>query len=271
MGCGGSTLLESFLGDNLSEILRESKFLNKEFNPFYKISYNDFEIYLKTIENEKNFNKKIDLIIKNYEFNTIASSLFSDVLNMGNKKFKNIFNENYDYSNDIILIIFLFTSSNENELEKKKLLQKIIFKVSKNSNNEYLTGKLYIIILNLLFYFLFSFIYFFICIPILDNNYRLNKEDIETLLVNKKSTNSIKSKNLNNMINESLMKINKKINANEIISNFLVKIFSPISSLIEESPDVEIIKIEDSKMEEVISNIETIFNIKTFIDTFEFI
>ena len=73
------------------------------------------------------------------------------------------------------------------------------------------------------------------------------------------------------MINESLMKINKKINANEIISNFLVKIFSPISSLIEESPDVEIIKIEDSKMEEVISNIETIFNIKTFIDTFEFI
>ena len=149
MGCGSSIVNQSYLCDNLSEIIKESKILIKENNPFYNIPYNNFIEFLNSIE-KKNFNEKIKLIIEKYNFDSISSSLFKDVLNMGNKKFKIIFNENYDYSNDIILIIFLFTSNNENEGIKKDLLKKIIFNVSKNENNEFLTGKLYIIILNIL-------------------------------------------------------------------------------------------------------------------------
>ena len=270
MGCGSSIVNQSYLCDNLSEIIKESKILIKENNPFYNIPYNNFIEFLNSIE-KKNFNEKIKLIIEKYNFDSISSSLFKDVLNMGNKKFKIIFNENYDYSNDIILIIFLFTSNNENEGIKKDLLKKIIFNVSKNENNEFLTGKLYIIILNILSYFLFSFIYFFICIPILDNNLNLNKDEIYTLLVKKEKIKKMKPENLNKYVNESLNKNNTKINSYYIISDFLVKIFSPISYLIEKSPDVELIKIEDKEIEKVISNIEKIFNLTTFINTFAYI
>ena len=270
MGCGNSTINEGLLCDNLSEILKESKILIKEYNPFYKISFNDFKEYLNSIE-KKDLNEKIKLISEKYTFDKITSCLFLDVLNMGNKKFKKIFDENYDYSLDIILIIFLFTSSNENDEIKKNLLKKIILYVSKNSNNEFLTGKLYIIILNLLSYFLFSFIYFFICIPILDNNLNLTKAEITTLLVEKKKVKNIEPNNVNKIIYKFLNENNPKINSYEIISNLLVKIFSPISSLIEESSDVEKIKIEDKKMEEVISNIVIIFNVNTFINIFAYI
>jgi hypothetical protein len=99
----------------------------------------------------------------------------------------------------------------------------------------------------------------------------LNKDEIYTLLVKKEKIKKMKPENLNKYVNESLNKNNTKINSYYIISDFLVKIFSPISYLIEKSPDVELIKIEDKEIEKVISNIEKIFNLTTFINTFAYI
>ena len=46
MGCGSSIVNQSYLCDNLSEIIKESKILIKENNPFYNIPYNNFIEFL---------------------------------------------------------------------------------------------------------------------------------------------------------------------------------------------------------------------------------
>ena len=242
------------------------------YNPFYEISYNDFMKYLNSI-NEKNLNNKIEKICKNYNFNEFSSSLYKDVLYMANKKFQNIFPENYDYSNDIIMIVYLFTTRNIESLfkEKKELLEKIILKVSKNSNNEILTGKFYIIVLNIISFLLFSFISLFISIPILSLYYNLNKEDLYDLLVLKKNITKIKCEDINILIKEILQKISlDKINSNDIICHLLNNIFSPISDIIEKNPNVETINLSDKEIESVILNIEKIFNLNTFYDIFAY-
>ena len=242
------------------------------YNPFYEISYNDFMKYLNSI-NEKDLNNKIEKICKNYNFNEFSSSLYKDVLYMANKKFQNIFPENYDYSNDIIMIVYLFTTRNIESLfkEKKELLEKIILKVSKNSNNEILTGKFYIIVLNIISFLLFSFISLFISIPILSLYYNLNKEDLHDLLVLKKNITKIKCEDINILIKEILQKISlDKINSNDIICHLLNNIFSPISDIIEKNPNVETINLSDKEIESVILNIEKIFNLNTFYDIFAY-
>ena len=170
MGCGGIDLLQNYDIDLFSQILKKIKRFIIIDNPFYQISYNDFMKNLNSI-NEKDLNNKIEKICEKYNFNEFSSSLYKDVLYMANKKFQNIFPENYDYSNDIIMIVYLFTTRNIESLfkDKKELLEKIILKVSKNSNNEILTGKFYIIILNIISFLLFSFISIFIKVYLLSS------------------------------------------------------------------------------------------------------
>jgi hypothetical protein len=272
MGCGGIDLLKNYNIDLFSLILKKIKRFMIIYNPFYEISYNDFMKYLNSI-NEKDLNNKIEKICKNYNFNEFSSSLYKDVLYMANKKFQNIFPENYDYSNDIIMIVYLFTTRNIESLfkEKKELLEKIILKVSKNSNNEILTGKFYIIVLNIISFLLFSFISLFISIPILSLYYNLNKEDLYDLLVLKKNITKIKCEDINILIKEILQKISlDKINSNDIICHLLNNIFSPISDIIEKNPNVETINLSDKEIESVILNIEKIFNLNTFYDIFAY-
>ena len=272
MGCGGIDLLQNYDIDLFSQILKKIKRFMIIDNPFYQISYNDFMKYLNSI-NEKDLNNKIEKICKNYNFNEFSSSLYKDVLYMANKKFQNIFPENYDYSNDIIKIVYLFTTRNIESLfkDKKELLEKIILKVSKNSNNEILTGKFYIIILNIISFLLFSFISLFISIPILSLYYNLDKEDLYDLLVLKKNITKIKCEDINILIKEILQKISlDKINSNDIICHLLNNIFSPISDIIEKNPNVETINLSDKEIESVILNIEKIFNLNTFYDIFAY-
>ena len=272
MGCGGIDLLKNYNIDLFSLILKKIKRFMIIYNPFYEISYNDFMKYLNSI-NEKDLNNKIEKICKNYNFNEFSSSLYKDVLYMANKKFQNIFPENYDYSNDIIMIVYLFTTRNIESLfkEKKELLEKIILKVSKNSNNEILTVKFYIIVLNIISFLLFSFISLFISIPILSLYYNLNKEDLHDLLVLKKNITKIKCEDINILIKEILQKISlDKINSNDIICHLLNNIFSFISDIIEKNPNVETINLSDKEIESVILNIEKIFNLNTFYDIFAY-
>ena len=272
MGCGGIDLLQNYDIDLFSQILKKIKRFMIIDNPFYQISYNDFMKNLNSI-NEKDLNNKIEKICKNYNFNEFSSSLYKDVLYMANKKFQNIFPENYDYSNDIIKIVYLFTTRNIESLfkDKKELLEKIILKVSKNSNNEILTGKFYIIILNIISFLLFSFISLFISIPILSLYYNLDKEDLYDLLVLKKNITKIKCEDINILIKEILQKISlDKINSNDIICHLLNNIFSPISDIIEKNPNVETINLSDKEIESVILNIEKIFNLNTFYDIFAY-
>lgn len=272
MGCGGIDLLQNYDIDLFSQILKKIKRFMIIDNPFYQISYNDFMKNLNSI-NEKDLNNKIEKICKNYNFNEFSSSLYKDVLYMANKKFQNIFPENYDYSNDIIMIVYLFTTRNIESLfkDKKELLEKIILKVSKNSNNEILTGKFYIIILNIISFLLFSFISLFISIPILSLYYNLDKEDLYDLLVLKKNITKIKCEDINILIKEILQKISlDKINSNDIICHLLNNIFSPISDIIEKNPNVETINLSDKEIESVILNIEKIFNLNTFYDIFAY-
>lgn len=272
MGCGGIDLLQNYDIDLFSQILKKIKRFMIIDNPFYQISYNDFMKNLNSI-NEKDLNNKIEKICEKYNFNEFSSSLYKDVLYMANKKFQNIFPENYDYSNDIIKIVYLFTTRNIESLfkDKKELLEKIILKVSKNSNNEILTGKFYIIILNIISFLLFSFISLFISIPILSLYYNLDKEDLYDLLVLKKNITKIKCEDINILIKEILQKISlDKINSNDIICHLLNNIFSPISDIIEKNPNVETINLSDKEIESVILNIEKIFNLNTFYDIFAY-
>lgn len=272
MGCGGIDLLQNYDIDLFSQILKKIKRFMIIDNPFYQISYNDFMKNLNSI-NEKDLNNKIEKICEKYNFNEFSSSLYKDVLYMANKKFQNIFPENYDYSNDIIMIVYLFTTRNIESLfkDKKELLEKIILKVSKNSNNEILTGKFYIIILNIISFLLFSFISLFISIPILSLYYNLDKEDLYDLLVLKKNITKIKCEDINILIKEILQKISlDKINSNDIICHLLNNIFSPISDIIEKNPNVETINLSDKEIESVILNIEKIFNLNTFYDIFAY-
>ena len=272
MGCGGIDLLQNYDIDLFSQILKKIKRFMIIDNPFYQISYNDFMKNLNSI-NEKDLNNKIEKICEKYNFNEFSSSLYKDVLYMANKKFQNIFPENYDYSNDIIKIVYLFTTRNIESLfkDKKELLEKIILKVSKNSNNEILTGKFYIIVLNIISFLLFSFISLFISIPILSLYYNLDKEDLYDLLVLKKNITKIKCEDINILIKEILQKISlDKINSNDIICHLLNNIFSPISDIIEKNPNVETINLSDKEIESVILNIEKIFNLNTFYDIFAY-
>ena len=272
MGCGGIDLLQNYDIDLFSQILKKIKRFMIIDNPFYQISYNDFMKNLNSI-NEKDLNNKIEKICEKYNFNEFSSSLYKDVLYMANKKFQNIFPENYDYSNDIIMIVYLFTTRNIESLfkDKKELLEKIILKVSKNSNNEILTGKFYIIVLNIISFLLFSFISLFISIPILSLYYNLDKEDLYDLLVLKKNITKIKCEDINILIKEILQKISlDKINSNDIICHLLNNIFSPISDIIEKNPNVETINLSDKEIESVILNIEKIFNLNTFYDIFAY-
>lgn len=272
MGCGGIDSSQNYDIDLFSQILKKIKRFMIIDNPFYQISYNDFMKNLNSI-NEKDLNNKIEKICEKYNFNEFSSSLYKDVLYMANKKFQNIFPENYDYSNDIIMIVYLFTTRNIESLfkDKKELLEKIILKVSKNSNNEILTGKFYIIILNIISFLLFSFISLFISIPILSLYYNLDKEDLYDLLVLKKNITKIKCEDINILIKEILQKISlDKINSNDIICHLLNNIFSPISDIIEKNPNVETINLSDKEIESVILNIEKIFNLNTFYDIFAY-
>ncbi len=272
MGCGGVDLLNNYNIDVFSQILKRIKKFMIIYNPFYQISYNDFMKNLNSI-NEKDLNNKIEKICQKYNFNEFSSSLYKDVLYMANKKFKNIFPENYDYSNDIIMIVYLFTTRNIESLfkEKKELLEKIILKVSKNSNNEILTGKFYIIVLNIISFLLFSFISLFVSIPILSLYYNLKKEALYDLLILKKNITKINYEDINILIKEILQKISlDKINSNDIICHLLNNIFSPISDIIEKNPNVETINLSDKEIESVILNIEKIFNLNTFYDIFAY-
>jgi hypothetical protein len=193
------------------EIFKTRTIREIENNAFYSFSLDKMNNYIK--------NKKFDV----NELDAVGKEIYNYVFNKALKEFKYIFDENLN--DNVFTLLCLFMQNNKKETKKFKLAF-ILELLIKNRDNEgnYHTGKLSYLIINLVHFFSFILICFYINIVVL----QLDKKSLEKLIVNKISVNEIDPNKIKEYFDEEIKNIIPDLGPNKILDCVLPYVFHPV-------------------------------------------
>lgn len=295
MGCGGTKALTNNI-DNLTKLTNKINELIKE-HPFYKISYStfreiitscsnaDFQEHLLfnsytdakdlTVSKKRLIESKVSALSKKIKLNELHTSLIKDIVSFSSDNMSLIYQSAPSYSfylNDIIKTLYFFICDvyhDDNEKKKKSFLIEL-FDVSKkeDSTNEYYSGKLSFMIYNLILFSSFSFMTIFVSVGVLSSLINLNNKDITSLLANKQNAGGLRTIELEDIIRERLKQLDIGIIPDLITRKLLAKALQPLSRVIMENPNIEVVEILQYQKEKIIDNIMKFYNAEKFCEFF---
>ena len=295
MGCGGTKAIPTNI-DNLTKLTTKINQLIKE-HPFYSNSYSSFREIITSCSNEdfqehllfnsytdakdltlskkRLIDSKVKALSKKMKLNVLHSSLIKDIVFFSSDKMSLIYQTAPSFSfylNDIIntLYFFICDVNQDDNLKKKKSFISELFDVSKkeNSINEYYSGKLSFMIYSLILFSSFSFMTIFVSIGVLSSLIEIKNKDIITLLANKQDAGGLRTIELEDIIKERLRQLKLGIIPNIITRKLLARTLQPLSRIIMENPNIEIVEILQYQKEKIIDNIMKFFNVEMFSEFF---
>ena len=295
MGCGGAKAIPTNI-DNLTKLTTKINQLIKE-HPFYSTSYSSFREIITSCSNEdfqehllfnsytdakdltlskkRLIDSKVKALSKKMKLNVLHSSLIKDIVFFSSDKMSLIYQTAPSFSfylNDIIntLYFFICDVNQDDNLKKKKSFISELFDVSKkeNSINEYYSGKLSFMIYSLILFSSFSFMTIFVSIGVLSSLIEIKNKDIITLLANKQDAGGLRTIELEDIIKERLRQLKLGIIPNIITRKLLARTLQPLSRIIMENPNIEIVEILQYQKEKIIDNIMKFFNVEMFSEFF---
>ena len=277
MGCGASDVIDTS-ANNISMLLRkEIKKLIKG-NPFYKFSIEEMLILLpKPSTPIPNVNllmqNTLSNIITKLNMNTLQTSLLTDVMSFAEQKLIHVYPDTENYTNQLILTIMLFLHKRNDESNKtmREMFEIILYKcIANKDTNEYHTGKMLFSILNLIQFFLFAFVYFFLSIGILDIFTNIDYDGLCELFYVKQQWNNISPQNINEYIKNKLSLISPSLTPKKITDKLLYKCFEPMKGEVVMNSKEDIVMLTKEKINKVISVMIEIANVDKLVDLFFF-
>lgn len=127
----------------------------------------------------------------------------------------------------ILTVIFLFLcNSNRPDIQKEKssLVKSLIFHHRKDEKQDFDSGKFSMLLINLIKFFEFLLVYFFLCQILLS----LNRLDLERLLLEKEIVNDLDPHKVDKYILSALQELNKDVAPDSVDQICLPFIFEPI-------------------------------------------
>ena len=277
MGCGASDVIDTS-ANNVSMLLRkEIKKLIKG-NPFYKFSIDEMMILLpKPTTPIPNVNllmqNTLSNIIIKLNMDTLQASLITDVMSYAEKKLISVYPNTENYTNQLLLTIMLFLHKRNNESDKimREMFEIIISKcIANKDTNKYHTGKLLFAIFNLIQFFLFAFVYFFLSIGILDIFTNIDYDGLCELFYVKQQWNNISPQNINEYIKNKLFLISPSLTPKRITDKLLYKCFEPMKEEVMMNSKEDKVVFTKEKVNEISSVMIEIANADRLVDLFFF-
>ena len=114
----------------------------------------------------------------------------------------------------------------------------------------------------------FSFMTIFVSIGVLSSLIEIKNKDIITLLANKQDAGGLITIELEDIIKERLRQLKLGIIPNIITRKLLARTLQPLSRIIMENPNIEIVEILQYQKEKIIDNIMKFFNVEMFSEFF---
>ena len=104
----------------------------------------------------------------------------------------------------------------------------------------------------------------FVSIGVLSSLIEIKNKDIITLLANKQDAGGLRTIELEDIIKERLRQLKLGIIPNIITRKLLARTLQPLSRIIMENPNIEIVEILQYQKEKIIDNIMKFFNVEMF-------
>lgn len=196
------------------EIFKNRTIREIENNPIHSFTIDKILSYVKN----NNFNKINEL-------DSVGKVIYEYVFNNAINEFKYILDSN-TLNEKVFTILCLFMINN-NKKDVKFYKQKIIFELLyklKDSSGNYNSGKLSYLIINLVHFFSFTLICFYINIVVL----QLDKKNLEKLIVNKIQVNEIQPDKIKDFFNQQIKYILPDLSPNRILDCVLPYVFHPV-------------------------------------------
>ncbi len=230
-----------------------------ENNPIYSFSFEKIQNYIKN----KNFDKINEL-------DSVGNEIYNYIYNFALREFKYIFDDNL---NEYVFTILCLFMQNQNKREiknfKLKFIQDLLFRYKDNTGH-YNSGKLSYLIINLVHFFSFILICFYINIVIL----QLDKKNLEKLIVKKISVNDIEPNKIKEHFDIEIKNILPELGPNRILDSVLPYVFHPVKDCnlsnidIEGNNELELVDLEDSIIEDIAKRITFISSPQNLLDIF---
>lgn len=275
---------------NLSKLIKNDIRKLVEKNPFFSLKYQELQIIIKQVKTSNNSDTEstINDNVKNYVNKLISSlrlkkpmtQILEDVLTFASNKFSILL---YNQENfEVVVIDILYFFMNENQLQnverKKELFFNLIIKttaIENTSNNikrregyHIHTGKILMLVVYILKYILFSFVYCFLSIAILNNFTSMNESDLNKLLVEKEEACGIEPSNINDFILQKINLINPHATPENLLSLLLSDIFSPLQQFIQDHIEEEIVYMNNSLIQLITDQLTNYLNIDYILNLF---
>jgi hypothetical protein len=200
------------------EVFKSRAIREIESNPIYSFSIDKMNNYIK-----------INQFDKINELDSVGKEIYTYVYNYAIKEFKYIFDENLN--ENVFTILCLFMQNNRKDLKsyKIKFIESLLNK-NRDDLGYYNTGKFSYLIVNLVHFFSFMLICFYINIVVL----QLDKKNLEKLIVNKISVNDIDPNKLKEYFDGEIKLILPDLGPNNILDCVLPYIFHPVKDCIDD-------------------------------------
>ena len=236
-------------------------------NPFYKTPIDSFKKLDFSNENFNNIDDMLKEIIREFFENqeSFAQILFKDIVKYSYYKFKVLIQDEIENYLLKLIVTFLYIFLSEPQPGKKELfnenLKLLLNKINNDNNNEnkYKTSVLFTLLINLIQMFSFTFTSLFVFFTILDNFGNYKKENFEDIINAKTPIKEVES-----IINNNLIEINKNISPNFLSSLVISEINNKIINLINENKGF--ITLEDCQIKIISDSIFDSIYINNYVD-----
>ena len=236
-------------------------------NPFYKTPIDSFKKLDFSNENFNNIDDMLKEIIREFFENqeSFAQILFKDIVKYSYYKFKVLIQDEIENYLLKLIVTFLYIFLSEPQPGKKEFfnenLKLLLNKINNDNNNEnkYKTSVLFTLLINLIQMFSFTFTSLFVFFTILDNFGNYKKENFEKIINAKTPIKEVES-----IINNNLIEINKNISPNFLTSLVISEINNKIINLIDENK--EFITLEDYQIKIISDSVFDSIYISNYVD-----
>lgn len=266
MGCAGSSGTLTVIANTQSLHTKIKRDIRKliVLNPFFSIKFTEITMLLKnTINKNKDVAdslEKIKILIsamkRKMSLDDLVVAILRDIFSYASKMLKNIYPKDDNFEINIILTLYFFFNENQqrNLVEKENFFKDLIIKScsteDKSNNQKYKihTGKLFMLIYNILQYSSFSYVYCFIGIAILNNFTSIRGEQLKRLYIDKIYPSQLSKDTINDFILSKLQAINPNCNPSSILSLLTKEIFKPIEEIYSQHQNDDIVEMDNDKI-----------------------
>lgn len=280
MGCGGSSVITDITTTpqyiNIT-LKKQIKHLITT-NPFYNIKYTEMETIISNhlhSSTSNSISSPLSLLLTNisttFKFTQIQTSIISDVLIFAESKLSTLFPNSNSFHIDLILSVFYFLNKyhDANKPYQKELIIKLInTSLQSSSVNKYETGKVLMIVLNIIQFYLFTFVYCFVSIAVLDLFTTIDYNGIMRLFVEKEKWDNIAPDKLSKIVVEKLKMIDRTLTPQCLTERLLREVFGSIKEIVVEKGRDRVVEIDEENVEKLVEAICIVGNAEEFEEFF---